>query len=938
MPSKPIAIPAPIKGLSDDTAWSKQPPLTTRDSLNCRAIESRTGRQRMAPRSGLGLYISPDAQINGTNIVQDIIAVSKNEDLLTYAVDTTPDTVFAKKLPGARGVTAGSEQQGDGVDMKMDAFGDLYVAQRVSGVFKYNQDGELLQEILVPEAESGGRVEIIACDVDEFGNVAVAMGGGGSSATDCRLHFFEVQLDGTYRRAWSLDTGNCFFDVAFFEGDIYTLEGDDMPVNFSGGGETSWLRLYRDYNTTEAPTEDEDVRFDVTTACATNVFGTRMAIRDDGVVYIAACNSSTTATTVRCYTLKVNPNGDTPQTEVWVIDGDSGANDIGGIGYDVRVGPKNSVGQYTIYTYGPQGTATAQRNIRRIVDTGTSFNASGTDSWDDGGTETQPGANPQTMKFVRMATDKDGYVYCCPPTVVGDEVIAYKDDGTALQAINYSGDTWVKKGGGVAVSQEDKPKGSTADEVEHVFWCVRETVSNQYAFFKHTMLTVTQGSGTMRSLVQLAVSNGDIVKFTTSSASAPTGGSGALDTSAPHVMSAALGERVFYTDGKSYKYYSVEDDEVFDWVSKTSENIPPRCRIIETWRGRLVLGRDPEDPQLWHMSAVGDPFDWDNFPSVPVVTQAISGINAKAGKVPDIVNAIIPWDDDLCLFGGDRSIWRLTGDPLAGGQFDLISDETGIAFGRSWTKDPIGGRLFFAGSRGGIYMMERNSLPVRISRDSIERRLQDQVDFSTYYLRLVWNYRDEGLHVFQCPFAGNEGTIVKHWFWDSKNGGWWEDQFGSTAEGTELQPCAVYVVDGDAASDRKLLIGGEDGRIRVWDEDQVDDAVTTSSEYPVRWKLVYGPLLPSNLDSEFRFRRFTAVLARDQGGCAYRFYAPDEADVLGKVLHTGSLGPGRNNGSPARFRGANAYLQLSNATEGSRCSVEDLLIHAARAGRVRVRE
>ena len=259
MPSKAIQIPAPINGLSDDTSYSQQPPGTTREALNARAIESKTGRTRISQRSGLKLYDPDGPQVNGANIIQDLIAVSKNEDLLTYADDTSgggggPGNVFKKTMPGPRQ----SGGDGDCTDLRMDAYGNLYAAQRVTGVYKFNQDGEKLAEILVPEAEpSAGKLEVAAFAIDEFGNVAVAMGGAGSSnVAQCRLHFFEAQLDGTYRRAWSIDSGRAFSEVAFYQGDIYTLESDVIPGNTSL---TGYFCVYRNYSSLEAPVEDEAV-------------------------------------------------------------------------------------------------------------------------------------------------------------------------------------------------------------------------------------------------------------------------------------------------------------------------------------------------------------------------------------------------------------------------------------------------------------------------------------------------------------------------------------------------------------------------------------------------------------------------------------------------------------------------------------------------------
>ncbi len=929
-----LDIKPPLGGVSDNNAFMDQEPFTTRTALNARGLDPLTGRRRISKRSGWAKYVDPDdtdPTMNSANKVIDLGAITKDEDLLTYADDDTsasngPSNVFAKNLPGANPSNAAA----DVVDMRMDEFGDVYVAQRHTGVHKYNQDGELLVSIDIPDADVGSLLSISACAVDEFGNVAITVGRDVTVIADSRLYFFENRVDGTYRLAWSISSGHVFSEVAFYQGDIFTLE-----ATANSGSLTSYFKVYPDYNLLQAPVEDTTKRFDLTTPATANCFGTRMAVRDDGIVYVTGCDD-TGATSLDTFLYKLSPYGSTPTSAVWeILNVGAGGDDVSGLGYGVAIGPNNSSGERSVYTYGPPGqNATDEGDVRRIIDEGTTENKTGTQAW-----KTLL-VNPIVVSIrpMRMATDVDGHLYICTPTVDGgnDVDILKNTDGTAIGSFVEALADSTTGGNSIVVSQEAKPKGSTQDTVEFVFYGTNQSATGgRVAFFKQRMLKVTQGTGSMRSLVKLGVSGGNIVKFTTSGFSDPANGTGvaALDSAATYVQSTNLGLFRYYTDGKQYKKYSVDDDKVEAWVATTSGLIPQRCKLIETWRGRIVLGRDPEDPQLWHMSAVGLADDWDNFPPVASLTQAISGVNAKAGRVPDIVNTIIPWDDDLCIFGGDNSIWRLTGDPLAGGQFDQISLETGIAFGRAWTLDPIGGRLFFFGSRGGVYMMERNSMPVRISRDRIERRLQ-AVNLETTYIRMAWNYRDEGLHVWQLPF-GSGGTQLDHWFWDAKQNAWWPDKYGTSAV-TDVQPTAVYLFDGDTQSDRVILAGGEDGRVRKWDENTKSDE-GASADHPIQFEVIYGPLIEGNTGDEYAFTHLEAVLAVDQQGAGYRCYVTDQADKLGLPVASGSFQAGRNDGEGLGFRGSNAFISISNTLAGQRCSIEDLQVRVSKRGRVRKR-
>jgi hypothetical protein len=182
------------------------------------------------------------------------------------------------------------------------------------------------------------------------------------------------------------------------------------------------------------------------------------------------------------------------------------------------------------------------------------------------------------------------------------------------------------------------------------------------------------------------------------------------------------------------------------------------------------------------------------------------------------------------------------------------------------------------------------------------------------------------LHVFQIPF-GAGGTIVKAWFWDAKQNGWWEDQFGS-AGSSDVQPTSVYLFDGDLQSDRVILMGGEDGRIRIWDETAVDDDTE-----PIAFECQYGPMVAGLDGTEYFFDRLTAVLARDQQGCHYRCYSSEHPDSLGLPVATGTFDPGRNASENARWRGANAWFTISNSMPGQRCSVEGIEVSISKRGR-----
>lgn len=448
------------------------------------------------------------------------------------------------------------------------------------------------------------------------------------------------------------------------------------------------------------------------------------------------------------------------------------------------------------------------------------------------------------------------------------------------------------------------------------------------SIYRHDVVTVTQSTTNPRTIAVIAAVGNKVMRVKDTEIVDVAEGS-VLDANAPYIQMTPGYEKVYIADGNGYFVFDPKstdlsaNGEVSRLKSETYGAIPPRCRLIETYRGRLVLGRDPADPGRWHMSAIGNPNNWDTFPQIPSASQAASWSSAKAGLVPDIINAMVPWNDDAMLFGGDKSIWQLSGDPMAGGVLDLITDETGMSFGRPYCKDPSG-ILWFFGSTGGLYRMIPGEIPQRASLGRVERQLRE-IDLSTYYIRLQWNQIDEGVHILQIPF-GAGGAIVDQWFYEEKSDAFHKDKFGSLATHL-IQPTAVIRLDGDTSSDRTMLMGCEDGRIRRWGRDSAgaipkSDEQTTTANLAIDSYILVGPLVNSPTQSAQQLTELDAVLSSSQQGCNFEIFASDEPDVLGAPAATGSFIPGRNDKRLVRTNGDHVYLRLRNSSVGESWAFE----------------
>lgn len=320
-----------------------------------------------------------------------------------------------------------------------------------------------------------------------------------------------------------------------------------------------------------------------------------------------------------------------------------------------------------------------------------------------------------------------------------------------------------------------------------------------------------------------------------------------------------------------------------------------RCSLIAVWGGRIILSGLETDPNNIFMSAVGDPFDWEYSPAVQTVQQAVAGnITSGYGKNADIVTALIPYTDDVMLIGGTHSIRKFLGNPAEGGINVSVTDITGIAYGRAWCQSPEG-VIYFFGSRGGVYKIDpENGIPNRLTALTIDERLAD-IDLSTTVVTLEWDDRSMSVRVYLTPTDGS-GTI--NYVWDVRNEAWWPFAYANDNH----NPMSVRLLSGDRADDRRLLEYGQDGYVRMLDQD-----ATSDDGEPIESFVYLGPL------SNMMLVELQATLGENSGNVSWSFCTASSLERALEVnpRFAGRFLAGRNGSQWPRGFIEQGYLKLS---------------------------
>ena len=444
----------------------------------------------------------------------------------------------------------------------------------------------------------------------------------------------------------------------------------------------------------------------------------------------------------------------------------------------------------------------------------------------------------------------------------------------------------------------------------------------------------------------LAITAGRAYESTSLGSFVPAGFDPVISPGSDLVDGITFFTKAYLVDGKNYKVYDPVTNTSADWdATGSSITLPggdgstgsegtgtydenPRCTIIETYNGRIVMAGKSDEGNNWFMSAIGDPLDWD-ISQLVTLGGAVSGTNSSIGEASEFITALVPMDGDRLLIAGTSTISMLTEDPKSEtAQLVNLSRETGIVGQYAWCYGPY--KTVFLVGENGLYSIKPNEFDVnesdRVSLGRLDKTFSD-IDFAKYNCRLVYDNALHGVHIFLAP-TNQTNEPNTHYYFDTRANSFWKIEMPGV-----VGPTAVTSYSALDPTDRGLLMGGYDGYVRTFSSQSKDDDGTAIDSYT--W---IGPLMISN-DREAKLSQLIAVLDEQTESLDYEIYAADtvEAAKTGTPIVSGSWSGGRNPSNRMRVRGSALFIKIKSGSVSLPWSLENLTATLAVAGKVRQR-
>jgi hypothetical protein len=252
------------------------------------------------------------------------------------------------------------------------------------------------------------------------------------------------------------------------------------------------------------------------------------------------------------------------------------------------------------------------------------------------------------------------------------------------------------------------------------------------------------------------------------------------------------------------------------WSADNNDTIPPNCGIVTSWNDRIVMAGDPRNAQVWYMSKIADPNDWDYTALTVGRATAGNAANTETGQLGKAITAIIPITNDRLIIAAATEMSMIVGDPTLSGFLRSFSDSIGVIGKLAWARAPDGNIVFL--SKQGLYVAGPEARPEPFSNRIVPQALQN-VDTDLFFVCMAYDVEEEGFHLYVTP---KETGSASHWFIDYRTRAMWPVTLDSAHDPFT---CAYKIPE------NKVVLGCRDGYLRNYTSGANDDDSTAFNSH-----------------------------------------------------------------------------------------------------------
>ena len=369
-------------------------------------------------------------------------------------------------------------------------------------------------------------------------------------------------------------------------------------------------------------------------------------------------------------------------------------------------------------------------------------------------------------------------------------------------------------------------------------------------------------------------------------------------------------------------------------VADSTSLMPPSGSNVGCLFSGRVFINIMENPNQWLASRHRDPQDMQV--SQADVGTPVSDQTSNLGIVGGPIVAMVPYLSHYLHFGAADGIWTLRGDPGAGGQMTNTSRKVGFFGPDSWTFDNEG-NLFFM-SMDGFYVLPASSASVGNPPNNLTNtrvpNLIKSIGLNRRTDRVVMGY-DKDRYGINVHISQNDSAYGVAFFWDLRTGSLNPDSFLTN----QIAALMLYY-DSRKAETRGLLMGGQDGFVRKFD----DTAKSDDGDVAIDAFDTLGPFQAFNrMRRQGQITEISARLGDDSDGATLNIYAGNAAETVVAAAKANDTpqaqetltGGGRRPPVRPRTIGAAFAIKVRNNTAGERFALERVVVRLNDAGTVK---